>query len=247
MKANHRLLCKFLIVVFIISSSGCASYRVHPEFKERHKNIRSVAVMPPDIEVYKLTFKGDKEPMYEVIAVATKQSKDEIEKIFNDKGYQVQELNLSEEKLKDEPDLRSALFNIRELYKKTLGDIAKRKQKKFTYSLGSDINQFADLANSDILVMMKAEGFKKTGGEIAKDIIKSTLIFAATLGSVFVHYTPSAAVIYLAVIDGNTGDILWFNNNQANPNIDMAKEKHIRVTLKRLLKAFPDSAYKLKN
>ncbi|MFH1857012.1 MAG: hypothetical protein ABH836_07330 [Candidatus Omnitrophota bacterium] len=244
-KRYKKFLTELLMVVFLASSSGCASYRVHPDFKERQKSIYSVAVLPPEIDVYKLSFRGDKDPMYDVIALATNQSKDEIEKIFKEKGYVVQRLDLSENRLQQDSELRSALYNIRELYKKTLDDICKRRQKKFTYSVGADINQFADLANADVIVMLQSEGYKKTGGEIAKDIAKSILVLAATCGGFCMCSYYSAAIMNLSIIDGNTGDVLWYNNNKAQQGIDMAKEKHVRNTIKSLLKAFPDSAFKV--
>lgn len=230
------------VISLIFTVSGCASYQKHPTFIEKHKKIYTASVMPPDVEIYKLNFKGDKDPMYDLMAKATDFSKDEIEKIFSKKNYDVQKLDLGDDVLAENPELKTALFNVKSLFNQKLGEINKRKQKQFTYSLGSDVNQFADIANADVLVFIKETGYKKTGGEIAKDVAKSVLIsaaFAVFGGIAYVPISPSVATIQIAVVDSNTGDILWYNYNRDNPGIDLGNEKSARGILQTLFNSFP--------
>lgn len=221
------------VVIFL---PGCATYRTHPTFKERQREIQTVAVLPPEVEVVKITFKGDQELMYDLIGLVAKQSKEEIENVFREKGYDVHSLELSEEELNSTPDLKTDLFNLREIYVKTLEDISKRRQKKFTYSVGSDVNRFADLSQSEVLVLTKVDAFKKTKGEIAKDLAKSILIAVVT--GIQVHSLHDAVSIRLAVVDGNTGDILWLNAMPGG-GVDAAKEKELRKAVRSLLQPFP--------
>jgi len=231
-----------LIIFFIISISGCATYRMHPDFKERHKNIRYVSVMPPKVEIYKLTFKGDKEMMFELLDPAVQTSIEEIKKVFIDKGYTIQELDLSESMLRKDNELKEAVFSINTIFEKTLHDIAKRKRKKFTYELGPEVNIFADMSNADVLIFTREEGYKKTGGEITKDVLKSALIFTATLGAVLPIYPASYCLVQSIVVDANSGKVLWYNDNRTNTWGDLGKEPEIRNVIRRVLKGFPKIA-----
>ncbi|MEW5757851.1 MAG: hypothetical protein AB1755_00020 [Candidatus Omnitrophota bacterium] len=234
-----------ILISLILTVSGCASYQKHPDFTEKHKKIYTAAVMPAEVEIYKLNFKGDKDPMYDLMAKAVNFSKDEVENTLLSKNYTVQKLKLDDEILVNNPELKTALFNVKKLFNQKLKEIQKRKEKKFTYSLGSDINQFADMADADVLVFIKESGFKKTGGEIAKDIAKSVL-FSAALAAVggigYMYISPNEAVIQIAIVDSNTGDILWYNYNRDNPGIDLGNERSVRSILKALLSPFPQRA-----
>ena len=86
MNRIKRTVAIILITSFMISVSGCATYMRHPDFKERHKDIRYVSIMPPKIDIYKLTFKGDKEMMFDLLDPTAKISIDEIKKILDDKN-----------------------------------------------------------------------------------------------------------------------------------------------------------------
>ena len=229
-----------LLFIFLLTlgSSGCATvYRpIHPAFKERQKLIQKVAVIPPEVSVVKVTFKGDEEPMYDLIGIVGKQSKEEIEEAFRKKGYEIRPVDLSEEELNKNPNLRSDLFRLRELYTKTLEDISKRKQKEFIYSIGPHINRFADLSGADVVVLVRIDAFKKTRGEITKDFFKSILV---AVSGVQVHYFHDAVLIQLAVVDGNTGEILWLNATPPG-EVDAAKEGELRKAIRNLVQPFPE-------
>lgn len=231
-----------IIISVALILSGCASYQKHPDFIERQKKIYTAGVMPPDIEIFRLNFKGDKDPMYDLMNKAVNFSKDEVEAIFAKKNYVVQKLDLTDTALEAAPELKTALFNVRNLFNRKLEEIKKRKEKQFTYSVGPDVNIFADLTDTDVLVFIKESGYKKTGGEIAKDIAKSVL-FSAALAAVggigYMYIFPNIAVIQIAVVDSNTGDILWYNYNRDNPDIDLGSEKATRNILRALFNPFP--------
>ncbi len=245
-----KLVSCIIAVMFIINMSGCATYRVHPEFKERHKNIHAVAVMPPEADAYILTFQGDKKRLNDLVPIMEKTTIQELEKVLSDKSYVIKKLDLGKEALDTKPQLRETLFNVNKLFTKSLEDIAKGKKKTFTYSLGSEVNTFADLAGSDILIFTKEEGIKKSAGEIAKDVTKGLVTSAALLliGVVYVPIPQTAATIaHIAIVDSNDGAILWYNNNVTNPNWDPENQKQLAQLIRSLVSPFPDSAFKQKD
>lgn len=241
MRNRSRFVCLALILSVGLGTSGCATYRMHPEFKERQKSLLTVAALPPDVEVYRLTFDGKKEPMYELYPQVSKGTLEALEGVFAEKGYQIRSLDLSEATLETKPELRSMLYNIREAYKKTLVDIRKRPYDKFLYSLGPQVNPLADRANADALLLIKWEAYKKSGGEIAKDIAKAILIAAATLGNVVAIMPPSYATAHFALVDGNTGEILWYHHNLNNMAVNVEVHEQLTLAISRMIKPFPIS------
>lgn len=239
---NKRCFVSFgLILSLGLGTGGCATYKMHPEFKERRKSIKTVSALPPDVEVYRLTFGGKKEPMYELYPQVSKGTMEALEGVFTEKGYRIQPLDLSEAALEAEPGLRATLYTLHEVYKKTLVDIQKRRQKKFIYSLGAQVNSLADRANADALLLVKWEAYKKSGGEIAKDMIKTVLIAAATLGNVIAIMPPSYATAHFALVDGNTGEILWYHHNLNNIAVNVERHDQLTVAISRMVQPFPIS------
>lgn len=228
-----------------VATSGCATYLTHPEFKERQKTLQTVACLPPDVEVFKVAFTGTHETMPELYPAIKEQTVDGIRHVMEAKGYQWQPLDLSEAALDQAPDLRTTYHTIQQIYAKTLKDIKKRRQKKFTYTIGAEINPMADYAQADALFLIKWVAYKKTGGEIAKDIAKTVLIAAVTFGTVLAFSPTSEAIAHVALIDGNTGDVLWYHENFQDTAVDVAEEWQLTRTLNRLLKPFPKSAAKV--
>lgn len=246
---TKRILAVAVLVALVLNVTGCATYKIHPEFKDRHKNIKSVSLMPPQIDAYMLNFQGDKKMLTELIPIMDKTTIEQLTKSMTEKGYELKKLDLSEDALKTNPDLRTNLFHINELFKKALEDIAKNKKSKFTYELGSDINTFSNLSNSDILVFIKEDGVKKSAGEIAKDLAKGLAISAACIliGAVYIPVPQAAAtVVHVAVVDGNDGAILWYNNNLNTPNYDPENQKQLANIVNSLIAPFPDSMFKPK-
>lgn len=229
---------RVLLLLFAsLLASGCASYRVHPEFKERHPRIVSMAVLPPDFEVYRLSFKGDKDPMHDVTKRASDIIQDELSREIKSKGYQVQPMDLSEKALSQKPEVRSAWHTVKELHAKALSDFLKGRQKKFTYSVGPDVNILGDHAQCDTLVLVKGEGVKKTGGEIAREVFFHILFGTGVM--------PSDTTLWISFIDGNTGDVLWLNTNADNRysrDADPADTARLRTVVERLADPFPKSA-----
>lgn len=250
MKIFRKALALAVCVMFALNISGCATYQVHPEFKERHKTIKSVSIMPPKVEAYILNFQGDKKMLSELVPVMEKTTIEKLEKVFSDKGYQVNKLDLSEENLSKNPNLRTSLFHINELFEKQLQNIQKRKKSKFTYSVEAEANIFANLSSSDVLIFVKEDGIKKSAGEIAKDVAKGLMISAACIlvGAIYIPIPQTAAtVVHVAIVDGNDGAILWYNNNITTPNYDPENQKQLGVLIGSLVNPFPESVFKPKD
>lgn len=230
-----------LVCLSLAAAAGCASFVPprHAEFRKRHPTIRTVAVLPPDVEVYKLTFKGDRDMMWELLPPIRQRAQEELERTLAKRGYQVQPLNAGDDVLQQDPALRTSLYMVRELFAKQAQEYHKHFFRRFTYSIGPEINVFADRADADALVIVRCFGLKKTGGEIAGNWAQTILVAAATLGAVVPVQSPSITIVQMALLDGVTGDILWYTHNSVDSGFDIAREQRFRRKIRGMIKGLP--------
>lgn len=243
MMHRPRSLIYATIAALLSSTTGCATVRLHPAFQERQTAIRTIAALPPEVAIYRLTFKGDQELMPELIPVASDTIIHAAETTLRRKGYTVPHLNPNDPELT--ADVRAAMFDVQQIFTKRVEEMAKRGfPKRGAYSVGPEVNRFADMSRSDALLFAQCEGIKKSGGEITKDIAKTLLIGIATLGSLVMVYPTSATVLQLAVVDGNTGDILWYHSTllSGKAEFDVANQRELAAKVQGLLKPFPRAA-----
>ena len=242
MRRSHRSVWMVVLGGALVTTTGCSTVRVHPAFQERQPSIHVVAALPPEVTVYRLTFKGDRELMHELIPPVAETIITTVEATFTAKGYKVPHLNPNDPELTQNAELRGAIFQAQQVFDKRLEEISRRGLRQpFTYTLGPEVNRFADMSRSDALLLSRCEGMKKSGGEIAKDVAKTLLIAVASLGHVFVAYPSSITVVQLAIVDGDTGDILWYHSNIDDQQVafDVANARQLANVVKGLLEPFP--------
>lgn len=205
-------------------------HRVHPEFKERHPHIHSAALLPGEIRSFRVTFLGDKDSMLEVDALVNWMATDEVSNELKRKGYTVQTADFSDKALEQHSEVRTAWHNVQRMYAKALKDVADRRQKQFTYTLGPSVNVLADYVGSDVLVFVNGECLQKSGGELAKDIFWNLIA-----GSTVQQFQTN---IKLGIVDGNTGDLLWLNQS-TSPATNPTNADLFRPLVQGMLQAFP--------
>lgn len=240
------LLCIPALLCFCVT--GCATHKVHPEFKSRHANINKIAVMAPQIDAYLLTFKGDKNRLDYVCAIMDKAMVDGMEYAFSQKGYEIKKLDVGAAAQAADPGLKTATFNINKMFDKAVSDIKSGKQSKFTYSVGPDINLFADRSGSDVIIFIRGLGLEKSDDQIAGEVVKGVAVAVAS-AMVGVAYTPriqaSSVAMEVAVVDGDDGAILWYNCNMpAMGECSPRNNRQVSNLTRYLVLAFPNRAKK---
>ncbi|PIQ84202.1 MAG: hypothetical protein COV75_03435, partial [Candidatus Omnitrophica bacterium CG11_big_fil_rev_8_21_14_0_20_63_9] len=206
----------WLIGLALVSCSGCATVGVvskHPDLPQRRAHLRTIAILPPKVEAYQLTFKGDRQLLDDLTYPIAQSSMEELHATLAAQGYATKMFTFSDEHSREEQaELKRQLSTLHTLLNSRLEERAKRwfpGFHPFTYSLGSDVNLLADRTQSDAVVLLQCLGMKKSRGEFTKDLAQSMLISLATLGGVVIVPYGSVTAVQLAVVDGNTGDILW--------------------------------------
>ncbi|MCG3177189.1 MAG: hypothetical protein MOGMAGMI_02157 [Candidatus Omnitrophica bacterium] len=235
-----------LSVCILLTQSGCATVKVHPEFNDRHATMQRIAVLPPDTQVYEVTFNAGNKPLPELTEIARKHTSGALTKTLETKGYDVVALSVEQKDLDNDPALKEAIFNIQTLYKQATEDIAKNKKPSFTYDLGSSANYFAERDKVNALIITRQVGNRLSDGSIAADVASTTasIVTAALLGvsaggGMRSKYT---LLTEIAVVDADLGDILWYHLGQTNENFTKAEDpKPIEKIIETIMGAFPAS------
>ncbi len=205
-----------IAILAIFLNVGCAltTVREHPDFASAKRHVNTVAIIPPEVEIVRLVFDGDNQRLPQREREVFEQLMTQIPQLLKERGYEVRESQL-ETLHKDEDDIRYELEQLKTAYKQASKELYEKpavppeEAYKFKVSVGPVINQFAERAGVDALVVVYCSGFEKSGGLQAKEIVASALLAALT-GSYVVSQNQGASV-EAALIDGTSGDILWSN------------------------------------
>lgn len=230
-----------------LSLSACSTVRKSGNFERRFPEIQKVVVVPPEFTVIRRVFKGDDETLFEESKDSAEHIHIALEESFRKKGYEVMPYRTVEEAAANDPELVRILNQLKERYAKSAEDIQKLFIDKaewddFHFSLGSDVNAVVDAAGADALVFAQGGGFVSSGGEIAKGIAKTTLIAAASLGMVTYIEPDHYAMLYVSVVDGDNGEILWHNPSQSAFAFDPLNPGSLKTMTDGTLNAYPKRA-----
>ncbi|UCE86953.1 MAG: hypothetical protein JSU66_04250 [Deltaproteobacteria bacterium] len=212
---------------FVVFFAGCTTtVRQHSGFAERFGTISHIGVMPPEVEVVRIVFRGDNEPLRAEEQTIEERLPGLISRQLGVSDRPVNAVEFDGEMLAEFPDLRFELSQLQGAYVEALHEmyetpaISTSEAKKYDRTLGPQVNLFADLAEADALVLCHFSGFKKSGGERAEDIAMTVLIAVATLGSVINPEAGQGAILHVSLVDGITGDILWSNRVQTTGDFE---------------------------
>ena len=203
-----------ILVIFLNVGCALTTVREHPDFASAKRKVNTVAVIPPEVEIVRLVFDGDNQRIPQREREVFEQLKTQIPQLLKERGYEVRDSQL-ESLHEDQDDIRYELEQLKTAYKQASKELYEKpavppeEAYKYNVSVGPIINQFAERAGVDALVIVYCSGFEKSGGLQAKEIVASALLAALT-GSYVVSQNQGAS-IEAALIDGTSGDILWSN------------------------------------
>lgn len=210
------LACSMALLVSAMLA-GCGTMttvRSHPDFVAQKRVVRTIALLPADVESVKLNFTGDNERNHEAESQLQTELADATEQTLQNFGYQPSR-TLLDAMLKGDKQLSFEFEQLKEAYSRASqelyqkGRIPESEAKSFKAGVGPAVNVLALAAEADALFFVRYRAYSKSGGMVAKDIIAASLLAAVT-GVMAVPAKDSSAV-EVALIDGATGDILWSN------------------------------------
>jgi hypothetical protein len=225
---NSMRLVKCLIITISLVVVGCSTTttRLHPTLDQELKLIDSVVIIPPRIAIELVTFTGENERMsereQEFGQTISSKARDELVL----KGYNVVDYDIGDQ-MQGNEDFAYVISQIQDNFDQASKDLnlgkplSQEKASSLKGSVGDVVNVVAEQAGADALLLIRYNGFDKSGGQVAKDIGTSVLVAVLTMGSVVPVQQKSGAVIQAALIDTTTGEVLWADTSAGilSPNI----------------------------
>jgi len=210
-----------IVLAFSMLLGGCANYttvRQHKELPQESQNIGSVVILPPEVAIQLITFTGENEQETARQDATAKALSDEAKSALAARGLHVVDFDFAKA-AETHPELAFALTQCSDalktadktLYGKTLVDA--KDMGTFSENIGAAANTIAELSGADALLLINYQGFEKSTGMVAKDIIAGALLGVLT-GQAQVAPSQGAS-IELALIAANSGNVLWVNRKAA--------------------------------
>jgi hypothetical protein len=251
---RFRQLGRTVPFLALILVSGCApAFRVNPLLKERIQGLKTIAVMPMDVEVYKITAGGVSELVDEYSQEAKENIKLALEdKIAHSARYRLSYIFKPEEIRETEKIqlLRDtlALFQavdtsiIAHTYQSPylrvpMQGVFQDKISNFDYSLGPQISGLASSLQTDAFLFIRGGDYLSTGGRIALMVLLTILNAAG--GGVTTGTNAGPPHLSVALVDATTGDVLWYNFFCPDSGYNFRNRASVKKFVDILLKDFP--------
>lgn len=218
-----------LLVAVSLLLGGCATYtdvRQHKELTEEAQHIGSIVILPPEVAIELITFTGENERETQKQDSTTAQLMANARNALEAQGLTVIDYDFIKAGA-EHSELAFALTQCGDALKKaekTLYNkpVESKNKDSFSESIGASANTIAELTGADALLLIDYQGFEKSSGMIAKDVIAGALLGALT-GTA--QIAPSAgSSLKMALIAANSGNVLWVNR-KAVPALDTSALK----------------------
>jgi len=244
----NLLLSLFAAVALFGCTTAVSSYRDNPDFERRIKRISSIVVLPTRARVYQLDAGGIKEEIPEWSQQATRNLNAAVQKEFQERSKSTLKL-LSEEDLSEAE--KSTLNQTRALLEAvetsillhTYGPPGYRfpdKMLDFDYSLGQEV-QTLRRGEADALLVIQGIDHQWTEGRKALQTLGVIVGLGAGVatGVVVIPVLGGGTMIKAALVDAQTGTLLWYNIALAGAGYDLRDLSRVAVLARELFKDYP--------
>lgn len=231
---------KILLVILIVSCcSGCGTiYRRSPRFDTALPTLKTIAVLPSDVKVYKLSAGGGSEEMDEWSLTAKTNIEASLKKFLGDGSkYKLALTFITEDWMKaNQKDLwrrQKAMYEavVLSVIRHTYSPVENfpQKIKNFDYTMGPDVGVLAQALGVDGFIFVNASDTQETAGHVATSFMR-----AIVLG----YYEVHPSFFCISLVDGKTGELLWFNVSPGQQNYNFLNPKHIDSIVQWVAKEF---------
>ena len=217
-----------VLIFIIVCLCGCASLvKTSPTYHANIKHFKTIAVMPPDIEVYKLTAGGVRELMDEWSQVSQKYFQEGLQKHLASRfGVEIKFIKkdwLEENYPKiwrTNKALYYAVSNSALLHAYPGDSTFPAKAKKFDYTFGPEIQPLSQAVGADAILFIYGIDHEATAGWVLMSVLEQALLGVYTI-------VPSAMT--LALVNGQTGDVEWYKISPPMVEYSFKSQKHMET------------------
>ena len=213
-----QCLSSLICLCFLVT--GCTSTRqISPQFNQQIENVQTIAVMPPQIKMYQFQAGGTTEEIDEWNTLVTDVVVSSIDEGLKAQNFDVKFVeegylyNIFPGLWADTEVLYEAVAASAFTHTLTK-DKFPAKATHFDYTLGSDIAPMAEGLNADSLLFVYGYDYVTTGGRRALQTFNAVAAVALSVavGGIAVAVVPEQSPTFLSMglVDGKTGELLWF-------------------------------------
>lgn len=243
-KMNRSWMLGIVSILCLVTLTGCTvvSYRKNTEFEGYFDSSKTVVVVKPDINMYKLTAGGVDEFNAQWTAASrvlvSQRIKQELENYRSIKTAYMETNNLAEDD-QDILDQQAGMFFVvsNSIITHTYLPESSfpHKIKHFNYTMGKEISALQKFGSADTYLFCSGRNYIWTAGRATLATF-GLLVGAATGVTIIIPAGPEWIVA--ALVDAHTGNVIWFNYIPM-PG-DMREEKVVDRVIRSLFKSFPE-------
>jgi hypothetical protein len=243
MKRVLRIVCVAAICTLTAACAATApTYRTTPQLDRKLQDAKSITLLPLKIDVFQVSAGGVIEKMDAWSGQAERNVMSAVEDslankpLLNLKTFNATLLS-EEERINFEET--AALFDAvsASILLHTYGPPEHRFPDKiahFDYTLGAEVGKLAD--GGDALLLVSGIDHISTAGR--KALQAGTMILGALVG-VVVAPQGGLTALRIALVDADTGELLWFNWHGSAGDHDFRNPVNTRELVMSLLEGFP--------
>jgi hypothetical protein len=228
----------FLLIAGALHAAEEESFRAPPQFAERMKNIRTIAMLRPDIKIFEISSGGVKELRQEWCDEGCEKVQAAFVAELQRFGYDI--------KFLDSPQDDSAEFReILSLYDDVVTSVLKHayngphlfpaKKTDFDYTLGP-IDNVLQPVGADALLLIR--GLDEISSSGRKAMQTFGVIVGAAAG-VIMAPSMGRTVVIVALVD-RSGDLLWFNIRGGGGGYDLRNPESVSKLVSQSLEGFQE-------
>lgn len=217
-------------LVFFIT--GCASFNYTKQsvnYQERIPKVKKIAVMPIDFKMFRVNTGGTTEEIDEWTQKVKANIKQSLQKSLG--------TNQIEVKFVDETTLKNEHYDLWFSQKGLFEAVAtsalnhaypgynafEDKIKNFDYTLGVEVEELSKVVDADALLFIQGFDTIRSTGRFWMEVFQ-----AAVVGVYYTYYSN----LKMGLVDGKTGDLLWFKFNNILQERDYRNEKQVEKDIK---------------
>ncbi len=192
---------RYLVVLTVVIgfTAGCASnVRMAGGFKSERSRIKSIAVVPPDIDFYVRGYDRQKAAPEFGSNVAVN-VQDALVQLLGNQGIRTVSRARTDSLFQSDLWLRGQLQDAHESFSRSSSAISDNVSDNVSFVLVADLEPFANIVRADYVLMVRGHGYI------------GTRAFQNLLGK-----NANGLFLEIALLDPATSKILWFNRNIQN-------------------------------
>ncbi len=229
---RHRGLAALLVLGGALAAGCTTTARMSPDFPAHRAALHRVAVTPPDVLIVRRTFQGEAPVLRDETKAVRARLPGLVASELRERGFEVKEEAVDARRFAGDAELRFRTTQLQDAFLRAQVDLypvemmRTREAHRIEVTVGPLVNPFADTAKVDALLVSTLGGLKKSWGESLKDL------FVADGGVL-----RKGAVLRIALVDGDTGEVLWANSVVTKD--EDFENKGLKKMVKRAFREFP--------